>query len=295
MSSPLQLCWLRGDLRLHDNHALWHASQKGQVLAVFITTPNDWRAHDDAPIKIDFWRRDLVALQAQLAERNIALRVLQAEAWDDCPELLVELAQELKASALHFNNEYGLHEQARDAAVAATFKDAGLDCQRYTDQLLFEPGSLTTQNGTMYKVYSQFRKQAYASLHRRLPDCLPAPRRQPPHAIESDQPAAGFDSFERPTDDQQALWPAGEEAALERLEHFCADLLQDYAEDRDRPDLDATSRLSAYFAAGVLSPRQCLHAALRVNQGEFDGGNPGAVSWINELLWREFYKHILDC
>ena len=65
--------------------------------------------------------------------------------------------------------------------------------------------------------------------------------------------------------------------------------------DRDRPDLDATSRLSAYLAAGVLSPRQCLHAALRVNQGEFDGGNPGAVSWINELLWREFYKHILVC
>ena len=123
MSRPLHLCWLRGDLRLHDNHALWHASQQGEVIAVFITTPNDWRAHDDAPIKIDFWRRNLVALQAQLAERNIALRVLQAEAWDDCPELLVELAQELKASALHFNNEYGLHEQALHAALIERWGD----------------------------------------------------------------------------------------------------------------------------------------------------------------------------
>jgi deoxyribodipyrimidine photo-lyase len=43
----------------------------------------------------------------------------------------------------------------------------------------------------------------------------------------------------------------------------------------------------------VLSPRQCLHAALAANQGEFDSGNPGVVTWINELLWREFYKHIL--
>ena len=295
MSRPLHLCWLRGDLRLHDNHALWHASQQAEVVAVYITTPNDWRAHDDAPIKIDFWRRNLIALQAQLAERNIALRLLQAEAWADCPELLVNLAQRLNAEALHFNNEYGLHEQARDEAVAAAFGEAGLACRRYTDQLFFEPGSLTTQNGTMYKVYSQFRKQAYASLHRRLPDCLPAPKRQQAHDIESDQPTAGFDQFERPTDDQQALWPAGEEAALERLEHFCTELLEDYAEDRDRPDLDGTSRLSAYLAAGVLSPRQCLHAALRINQGEFDGGNPGVVSWINELLWREFYKHILVC
>ncbi|MEK1908449.1 MAG: FAD-binding domain-containing protein, partial [Pseudomonas sp.] len=53
------------------------------------------------------------------------------------------------------------------------------------------------------------------------------------------------------------------------------------------------SQQSTYLAAGVISPRQCLHAALRGNQGEFDSGNPGAVSWINELLWREFYKHIL--
>ncbi|MDO9320458.1 MAG: FAD-binding domain-containing protein, partial [Pseudomonas sp.] len=53
------------------------------------------------------------------------------------------------------------------------------------------------------------------------------------------------------------------------------------------------SQLSAYLAAGVISPRQCLHAALSNNRGEFDTGNPGAVCWINELLWREFYKHIL--
>jgi deoxyribodipyrimidine photo-lyase len=43
----------------------------------------------------------------------------------------------------------------------------------------------------------------------------------------------------------------------------------------------------------VISPRQCLHAALQVNRGEFDSGNPGALCWINELLWREFYKHVL--
>ena len=43
----------------------------------------------------------------------------------------------------------------------------------------------------------------------------------------------------------------------------------------------------------MISPRQCLHAALQQQQGEFETGNPGAVTWINELLWREFYKHIL--
>ena len=74
---------------------------------------------------------------------------------------------------------------------------------------------------------------------------------------------------------------------------FADEMLGDYERYRDLPALDGTSRLSPYLAAGVLSPRQCLHAALRGNRGEFETGNPGAVAWINELLWREFYKHVL--
>src|SRR5690606_458577 len=50
---------------------------------------------------------------------------------------------------------------------------------------------------------------------------------------------------------------------------------------------------SACLVAGVLSIRQCLHAALAANQGEFDSGKQGVLTWINELLWREFYTHIL--
>ena len=59
------------------------------------------------------------------------------------------------------------------------------------------------------------------------------------------------------------------------------------------PAEPGTSQLSPYLAAGVISIRQCLHAALGYNQGELDSGASGATTWINELLWREFYKHIL--
>ncbi len=74
---------------------------------------------------------------------------------------------------------------------------------------------------------------------------------------------------------------------------FCAEAIDGYAEQRDFPALPGTSQLSAYLAAGVLSVRQCLHAALAANQGEFASGNAGVVTWINELLWRDFYSHIL--
>ncbi len=295
MSNNVQLCWLRTDLRITDNHALWHASQRGPVTAVYVVTPNDWQAHDDAAIKVDFWRRNLQALASELQQLQIPLQLLHAERWSDCPALLLDHARAVGASSLHFNDEYGIHEQQRDDAVSQAFSGAGLNCQRYTDQLLFAPGTLTTQSGGMYKVYSQFRRQAYSRLHQHLPALLPAPAKQQPLEIESTVVPDHFGDFTPAGPELEQRWPAGEQAAAERLRHFSTQLIEDYAEDRDRPDLDATSRLSPYLAAGVLSPRQCLHAALQANRGEFDGGNPGAVSWINELLWREFYKHILVC
>ncbi|GAA6132832.1 deoxyribodipyrimidine photo-lyase [Halopseudomonas sabulinigri] len=293
--SSVSLCWLRADLRLHDNHALYHASQRGPVVAVFIATPAVWREHDDAPIKVDFWRRNLQALAGNLQNQGIALRILEADRWDQCPQLLLDCAAELGADALYFNDEYGLHEQARDDAVMQAWQARDLHCQRYTDQLLFPPGSLQTQAGSMFKVYSQFRRRAFEALHRHLPRCLPAPEKQSVSTPQSSALPDAFAGLSAASEAQQALWPAGEEAAHERLQHFTQQLLEDYEQDRDRPDLDGTSRLSAYLAAGVVSPRQCLHAALQINHGEFDSGNPGAVSWINELLWREFYKHILVC
>jgi len=297
MTKPatLSLCWLRADLRVNDNQALYHAAERGAAVAVFIATPSTWQEHDDAPIKVDFWRRNLAALRKDLQKLNIPLLLLHADSWSQCPKKLLDCAQKLGADALFFNDEYGVHEQARDDATQDTWQEAGLQCERFTDQLLFVPGSLRTQSDTMFKVYSQFRRKAYESLHRHLPTCYPAPAKQEDTGIESSELADHFSGYTPASEDQQQLWPAGEQAAQRRMSYFCEQLLEDYEESRDRPDLDGTSRLSAYLAAGVLSPRQCLHAALQLNQGEFDSGNPGAVSWINELLWREFYKHILVC
>ncbi|MEH6472979.1 MAG: deoxyribodipyrimidine photo-lyase [Halopseudomonas sp.] len=295
----MQLCWLRNDLRSYDNSALWHASQTGPVVAVYLISPATWLAHHDAAIKVDFWLRNLATLQTQLTQRNIPLRLIDIDSWSMAAAALIDLARELNAEGIWFNDEYGDHEQQRDAKVQRRFEEAGLHCRRFTDQLLFEPGSLLTQTGTMFKVFSRFRVQAYQQLHHSLPSCVPAPARQPNTGIAStliqQKIPLSVNGFSPPSSQQQSLWPAGEEFAQQRLQRFCTQRLLDYQQQRNRPDLDTTGSLSAYLNSGVLSPRQCLHAALVHNQGEFDSGNAGIVCWINQLLWREFYKHILAC
>ncbi|QQZ41190.1 deoxyribodipyrimidine photo-lyase [Pseudomonas sp. SK3(2021)] len=289
----MQLIWLRSDLRLHDNTALSAATQRGPTVALYLLSPRQWQAHDDAPCKVDFWLRNLEQLSSDLARLNIPLLVRQAPSWEQAPQVLLQLCRELAIEALHVNEEYGIHESRRDTAVASLLKSQGVSFHSYLDQLLFRPGSVLTRSGGYFQVFSQFRKVCYHRLHSALPPRLAAPRAQVALRIKADAVPRQVEGFPTPGPHLQALWPAGETTAQQRLAHFAEARLDHYQAERDFPAKPGTSQLSPYLAAGVLSPRQCLHAALQNNRGEFASGSPGTVTWINELLWREFYKHIL--
>lgn len=288
-----QLVWLRTDLRLRDNSALHAAAERGPVIVLFLLSPDQWQRHDDAPCKVDFWLRNLHELRAGLDKLHIPLLIRTANHWDEAPNVISLLCQELDIETVHVNEEYGINEAARDAAVAQALEDDGIHLRSHLDQLFFAPGTLLTKGGTCFQVYSQFRKVCYERLNLGVPSLVPTPRAQQELHIASDEVPGQVEGFETPPISLRKEWPAGEEAAHERLELFTDEILRTYQESRDIPARDGTSRLSPYLAAGVLSPRQCLHAALANNHGEFETGNSGAVSWINELLWREFYKHIL--
>lgn len=289
----MQLIWLRSDLRLHDNTALAAACAKGPSVAVYLLSPAQWRSHDDSPNKVDFWLRNLAHLSRELKALHIPLLIATADIWDKAPEVLLQLCRKHKVEALHCNEEYGVNETRRDQAVQQALEDAGIGFNSYLDQLLFKPGSVLTKSGTYFQVFSQFRKVCYERLHHSLPAIVRAPKAQAPVHIASDKVPGEVTGFDAPSKAIRDLWPAGEDEASRRLEAFVDQHIEHYQTERDFPSHPGTSQLSAYLAAGVVSPRQCLHAALGANRGEFQSGNVGAVTWINELIWREFYKHIL--
>jgi deoxyribodipyrimidine photo-lyase len=289
----MQLIWLRSDLRVHDNSALTAALERGTTAAVYLISPGQWLAHDDAACKVDFLLRNLVELKQALKGLNVPLLIRHADTWDQAPKVLLALCKELGVEGLHVNEEYGINETRRDHAVATLMDSAEIRFHSYLDQLLFKPGSVLTKSGSYFQVYSQFRKVCYARLHEAMPALVAAPKAQLAPKIDSDAVPETVDGFATPSESLRALWPAGENEARRRLEAFTDEQITYYQTERDFPAKPGTSQLSAYLAAGVVSPRQCLHAALMSNHGEFETGNIGAVTWINELLWREFYKHIL--
>ena len=289
----MQLIWLRTDLRHYDNTALSAAAKRGPTAAVYLISPEQWQAHDDAPSKVDFWLRNLRTLSDSLQQLNIPLLIRTAPTWDQASAVLLELCQQLDVQAVHVNEEYGINETRRDKEVAQSLEARGIEFHRYLDQLLFQPGSILTQSGSYFQVFSQFRRICYNRLHMALPRIVARPDSQAPLNIVPDSIPESVSGFAAPSESLRALWPAGEKEAQQRLAQFADEQIHFYQDERDLPAKPGTSQLSTYLAAGVISPRQCLHAALHSNNGEFESGSPGVFTWITELLWREFYKHIL--
>lgn len=289
----MQLIWLLSDLRITDNSALSAACERGPTVAVWLASPGQWQAHDDAACKVDFWLRNLRQLRQSLEQLNIPLLVRKIDTWEQVPATLLDICRKHDIKAVHWNEEYGINEALRDDATRTQLEKAGVQAHSYLDQLFFRPGTILTRSGDYFQVFSQFKKVCLEHLHRSLPSLASRVKKQRPLDIASDPIPQHIEGFDKPPRTLSDQWPAGEDEAQTRLTRFVDETIDDYEQLRDLPAKPGTSQLSAYLAAGVISPRQCLHAALGSNRGEFDSGSRGVQTWINELIWREFYKHIL--
>ncbi|MGI0116784.1 deoxyribodipyrimidine photo-lyase [Zooshikella sp. RANM57] len=287
------LVWFRNDLRIQDNTALYQASLRGPVIAVYCLYPDQWLQHNDSPNKIKLALASVAQLQQQLQLLNIPLIIKQLNRFEDSASYLMHLALQLKCQAVICNEEYGANEIKRDQQVAQMCISHGLQFEAHTDAVICKPGTLLTKQGEFYKVYSQFRRAFLAEFYRSPCHLLPMPQSQRPIAINVLSDSLDVTYTQSAVDNILQHWPPGESVAQQRLNHFLSEKAVDYKTDRDFPAIAGTSQLSAYLTLGIISLRQCLIAAFQHNNNHIEGNNPGIDCWINELIWREFYIHIL--
>jgi deoxyribodipyrimidine photo-lyase len=253
------LVWFRVDLRLHDHPALARALSVGQkkCRAVFIKTPESWKEHGDAPNKIKFILEHVMLLKKQLHASGVILEILECPHFRDVPQLLKKFVQHHKITDLYFNEQYEINEQKRDAAVVAALTEVQI--HRFHEQTLIAPGMILTAVGLPFKVFTPFKKRWLAFFQHHV------------HLEEA----------------KVQLTIKEENPAFAILEKFLQEHLARYHLERDFPALHGTSQLSPYLAQGIISIRRIF------NKLQKCPASLGKTSWINELIWREFYKHIL--
>jgi deoxyribodipyrimidine photo-lyase len=288
------LVWLRNDLRVVDNPALFHAGQAGEgVLAVYILCEQDVEEHLIAPVRLDFIRRSLLALAANLKDLNIPLVVIRVKYRDDICGELQQLIKKYAVVELLINAEYPLNEFERDKKVSQVIRGQGVTVTRFHDRVIIPPGMIRNGSGEPYKVFTAFKNNWLRQARALQLQPLTRPCKQ----RDSTRAPIGEKEINQLFDglvlrDLSRLWPAGEAEASKRLKKFIKCPVMEYHKERDFPALDGTSQLSPYLAVGAISPRQCIAAALAANQGEWDSGNQGIITWINEFIWRDFYQHV---
>jgi deoxyribodipyrimidine photo-lyase len=276
--------WIRRDLRLFDNPALTAALEAGDmVIPLFILDPTFERSNYVGEGRMAFLFDNLRALDKTLRERGSRLIVRRGEPL----QVLQILCRETGARSIYAQQDISPYATSRDARVAATLPFVS------TDGLTVLPsGAVLKADGSPYTVFTPFSK---AWKQQALPSpaqLLPIPERIPlPEGVE------GVDIPANPRLADTIPFPAGEAEAQKRLSTFVdphnASIFS-YQEHRDRMDLKGTSSLSPYLRFGLLSPRQAVIAALEAQlRGQTPAENKSAETWMNELIWREFFISIL--
>lgn len=278
--------WHRRDLRLSDNAGFDAAvrAANGDVASVFIFDDALLRGGGVAPARVRFMLDSLRALDEALRARGSRLILRRG---DPVIELL-RLAREIGASAVHFNKDYTPTARTRDARVTQALTQQGMRIEAFKDQVVFEEREILTGAGSPYTVFTPY-KRAW----------LARPRPQPLQDAGIPLRAPAAESIVMPTpaelgaaESQQQI-PRGGEAEAQRAlrEWIDARRIHAYADQRDFPAIEGTSRLSPHLRFGTISPRACVAAAEAAARGEAE--RSGIDVWISELIWREFYAQVL--
>lgn len=275
------LVWFRNDLRCLDHPALSAATQRGQCRAIYLLCPEQLDEHIIAPIRRHYLRRALDALGRELAELGIPFDIVEAGHFRAAPEALKQYCQQHQIEEVFAHEELLVDEIQRDKRCAASL-DRPL---HLLDDCLLHPMQVRKDNGEPYKVFTPYSRRCRQRLREQWPRCLSRPKAQARALKPASCPVFGD---EKNSDD----WPVGETEILEQLKTFCSERAEDYAKQRDFPAEKGTSRLSAALTLGLISPRQCL-ARLQLECGEaIWDTRSGAGTWLNELLWRDFYRQV---
>jgi deoxyribodipyrimidine photo-lyase len=282
------LHWFRSDLRLRDNTALNAlADRSDEWLPVFVFDPRLLEGEGAAAVRTRFLVDCLMRLGADLASRGVPLLVRTG-----FPELVLpRLLHETGADLVSWNAGGTPFARERDSAVRRSVEKCGGRVLERRDHVVFGADEIRTGSGGPYSVYSPYRKRWWrrwteeprvAAPLRRLPPPIPgfAGEALPADLLRGERTAG----IELPT--------GGEAAARRRLASFLAGAAARYHDDRDRPDLDGTSRLSPYLRFGAISPRQCFESGIQAAADD-PRLRRGVRKWLDELVWREFYAAIL--
>jgi len=266
---PVTIFWFRRDLRLNDNAGLYHALKSGKpVLPLFIFDKEILdKLEDKDDARVTFIYNAIEELHHELHKYGSSLLVIYdkaTHAWD-------RVIKEHNIAAVYTNHDYEPYAARRDDAIREKLKKHRIDFQTFKDQVIFEKNEVAKDDGKPYTVYTPYRRKWYATLN--------------PFYLEAYPTGKYLINLVKI---QALAIPELREIGFEKsARHFpireYKNVIGGYAEKRDFPAIKGTSHIGLHLRFGTVSVRELAKTAYGYSN----------KTWLDELIWREFYMMIL--
>ena len=270
MKDKVRVFWFRRDMRLEDNVGLYHAlSGDLPVIPLFIydKTSLDELKEDDA--RISFIFEQLQKMRSHLQEHygsSIATYHSTPE------EAFHELLKDFEVEAVYTNRDYEPYAHERDTKISALLVSQGIKFHDFKDQVIFEKNEVEKNDGGMYLVFTPYMKQWKKEFENIDLKISPSENHLDNTYKNSNLPNVSLSDM------------GFIKSSIQVPDYtITKDLLENYEDARNIPSIEGTSRLSPYLRYGIIGYRKLIQIALSVKNETF----------LNELIWREFYKAIL--
>ncbi len=265
ITSDTTLFWFRRDLRLQDNAGLYHALKENEnVLPIFIfDTEILQKLEDKTDLRVAFIHQSLTAMQEQLSASGSSLLVFHGNP--------VELFQTIKPKAVYTNHDYEPYAQKRDTKVKEILEGKGIAFRTFKDQVIFEKSEVVKDDGLPYTVFTPYSRKWKAALTEAAYQSFPSEKLF--HHFKSLSPLPLPSLADIGFTETTFSFP-------ERM--VKQSIIEKYDQLRNFPAIAGTTKLSVHLRFGTVSIRKLVQIALKKNE-----------TWLNELIWRDFYHMIL--
>jgi deoxyribodipyrimidine photo-lyase len=258
----MNIFWFRRDLRLEDNVALFKATlEKEAVIPIFIFDIDIIESLPKDDARITFIYNTLKEIDVELKKLNSSLLIKIGKPIDVWNSLISEYVIE----KVFINKDYEPYAIARDFKVTEFLNSNKIEVISCKDQVIFEESEVVKEDGLPYTVFTPFKNKWLL----KLKDI----------SFSNNRPLPNFYEFSTsfPT-----IETVGFVESEIKVKPYTLDHLKEYDLIRDFPFVDQTSYVSPYLRFGLISVRVMVKIALKTN-----------ATYLNELIWREFFMQIL--
>lgn len=267
--AEIDICWLRRDLRLRDNTALYHALRsKFPVLLIFIFDKEILdKLENKKDKRVSFILEMLKQINSDLKKHNSGLYVLT----DTPTNAFEKICNDFEVKEVFTNQDYEPYAIERDSKIKKFLEDKRIVFHSYKDQVIFEKSEVVKPDGEPYTIFTPYSNKWKEKF-----------KKEGAKEVHSEKYLSNLFKI------KPFHFPSLKEIGFEEINaefpnlNISEKLIRNYDETRNIPSVDGTSFASMYLRFGTVSVRDLVILANKINE-----------KWLNELIWREFYMMIL--